>query len=127
MAVGMSAATINALLDAIFNAEEYVIDSAWVQLHIGDPGANGTANGATETTRKLCPMGAASGGSISNNAEIEWVGIAGSEDATYFTLWDASTGGTFIGSGEISADAYTAGGSYVIAVGDLTVSITPAS
>jgi type IV secretory pathway TrbL component len=62
--------------------------NVYIKLHTGDPGANGTANAATETTRKEVTFASASAGSIASDAAVTWTSIAGSEDATYFTAWD---------------------------------------
>lgn len=128
MAVGLSAATANALLDALGNATNYTADSeVWVKLHTADPGSAGTANAATETTRKQASFGAASGGSMTNDSALTWTSIAGSEDATHFSAWSASTNGTFRFSGTITANAYTAGDTYTVAIGALTVSFNTAA
>ena len=128
MAVGLSAATANAFLNALGNATNYTADSeVWVQLHVGDPGAAGTANTATETTRKLTSFGAASGGSMANDAAVSWTNIAGSQDATHFSAWSASSSGTFRFSGLITANAYTAGDTLTYGVGAFTVTFNTAA
>lgn len=128
MALGLSAATANAFLDALGNATNYTADSeVWVKLHVGDPGSAGTANAAAETTRKQASFGAASGGSMTNDGALTWTNISGSEDATHFSAWSASTNGTFRFSGTITANAYTAGDTYTIGVGGLTVSFNTAA
>lgn len=127
MATGMSTATCNSILDAIGNATAYSIATPYIQLHTADPGASGTTAVATETTRKLVSFGAASGGAISNDAAITWTAVAGSEDFTHWTLWTASTAGTFIGSGTVTANAVTAGDTFTIPIGDLDITLTVAS
>jgi hypothetical protein len=127
MATGMSTATCDSILDAIGNNTSYAIATPYVQLHVGDPGAAGTSNVATETTRKLVSFGAASGGAISNDAAITWTGVAGTEDFTHWTLWTASSGGTFIGSGTVTANAVVAGDTFTIPTGDLDITLTVAS
>jgi hypothetical protein len=126
MAVGFAAAAANKMLDAITGRATYTAETAvYAQLHIGDPGAAGTANTATETTRKAVTFGsAASGGAISNTAAITWTSISGSQDATHVSLWTASSGGTFLGSGTITANSYTAGDTFEIPIGDLDITIT---
>lgn len=100
----------------------------WVQLHTAAPGAAGTTAVATETTRKqVTSWGTASGGSQASAAALTWTSIAGSQDATHFTTWTASTAGTFGYSGTITANAYTAGDTFTIASGALTASLTLAS
>src|SRR5687768_4828109 len=96
MATGLSAATANAFLDALFNATNYTADAeAWMKLHTGDPGAAGTANAATETTRKQISCSAAASGAITSDAALTWTNVAGSEDYTHYSVWSASTAGTF--------------------------------
>lgn len=123
MALGLSSTVANGLLNALCRGTNYTAPTAvWVQLHIGDPGAAGTSNAATETARKQATFGsAASGGTISNTVAINWNPITGSQDATHYSAWDASTSGNFLFSGTITANAYTAGDNYQIAIGDLDV------
>lgn len=121
MPTGISAAGANTALDAIRT------DTPFVQLHVGDPGAAGTSNVATETTRKSVTFGAASGGSMTNSAQVQWTNIAGSQDATHFSIWNASSAGTFKMSGTITANAYTAGDTYTAAISAITLTISVAS
>jgi hypothetical protein len=127
MAEGISSYAATATLNAICNNTSFAVATPYLKLHIGAPGAAGTANPATETTRKLVSFGAGSSGAISNDADIVWTNIAGGEDATHWSLWDASTGGNFLGSGTISANAYTAGDTYTIPTGDLDITMPIAS
>lgn len=128
MTVGLSATVANGLLDALGNAANYTAPTAvWIKLHTADPGSAGTSNAATETTRKQASFAAASGGSMASDAAITWTTIAGSEDATHFSAWDASTNGNFLFSGTITANAYTAGDTYTVASGALTVSLNTAA
>lgn len=129
MALGLSAAYANKFLDFIGNATAAgtAPTGVFVKLHVGDPGAAGTANPAVETTRQAASFGAASGGSMANDAAITWTAIAGSEDPGFFSAWDASTAGTFLLSGTITANAYTAGDTYTVAIGAMTVSLSTAA
>ena len=127
MATGISAYLANAWLDALGNATSFSVTTAYVKLHVGDPGANGTGNAATETTRKAVSFAAASNGALASDADVTWTNIAGSQDATHFTAWDNATTGNFLFSGTITGNAYTAGDTYTISSGGLTVSLTVAS
>jgi len=127
MATGISAYLANAWLDALGNATSFSVTTAYVKLHVGDPGANGTGNAATETTRKAVSFAAASAGALASDADVTWTNIAGSQDATHFTAWDNATTGNFLFSGTITGNAYTAGDTYTISSGALTVSLTVAS
>jgi hypothetical protein len=127
MATGISNYLANKWLDALGNATAFSVTTAYVKLHIGDPGAAGTSNAATETTRKSASFAAATNGAIASDADITWTNIAGSEDATHFTAWDNATTGNFLFSGTITGNPYTAGDTYTIASGALSVSLTIAS
>lgn len=125
MATGISAAGANTALDAIRT------DTPFVQLHVGDPGAAGTANVATETTRKAVVFDAPSGGVMANSAPLQWVNIAGPggvtpEDVTHFTIWNALSGGTFKFSGLVTATPFYAGNTYTIGVGDCVLTVNGA-
>ena len=127
MATGISSYLANAWLDAVGNNTSYAVGTVYVKLHVGDPGVNGTSSPATETTRKAASFAAASSGSIASDADITWTNIAGSQDATHFTAWDNVSAGNFLFSGTVTANAYTAGDTFTIASGSLTVSLTLAS
>jgi hypothetical protein len=130
MAVGLASATAASILDALANQTNYTAPTAlWIQLHTADPGAAGTTAVATETDRVDITtfFAAASGGTCTTNAAITWTNVAGSEDFTHYTVWSASTNGTFYWSGTVTANAVTAGDTFTIAAGDLDLSISTAS
>jgi hypothetical protein len=127
MATGISAYLANAWLNALGNATSFSVTTAYVKLHVGDPGSAGTSNAATETTRKSVSFAAASNGALASDADVTWTNIAGSQDATHFTAWDNLTTGNFLFSGTITGNAYTSGDTYTISSGGLTVSLTVAS
>lgn len=112
------------ILDLVFNATAYSGQSTvYVQLHIGDPGETGASNVATETTRKAVTFGAASGGAISSDAAATWTNVAGTEDYTFISLWDAATVGNCLWSGAMTANAVTAGDTFTIASGDIDITL----
>ena len=87
--------------------------NAYLQLHTSDPGETGASNVASETTRKVTAWSAASSGSISISAEVEWTNVSATETYTHWSLWDASSGGNCLFYGELSASAVmTAGDSF---------------
>ena len=97
----------------------------YAKLHTGDPGEDGTANAATETTLKEVQFGAASGGVIALSNAPSWTNVAGTEDFAYVSLWDGSTGpGTdnCLGSGAITANAVVAGDTFNLTA--LTITLT---
>ena len=127
MATGLAQATSTAVLDAICRNVSYAVSAVWIKLHTGDPGSAGTSNAATETTRKQATFSAAASGAITTSGALTWTGVAGSEDYTHYSAWTASTAGTFLFSGTITADAITAGATFTIAAGDLDLAFGIAS
>jgi len=130
MAVGLASAVSNALLDALVNQANYTAPTAiWIQLHTGDPGSAGTANVATETTRKdvTSSFSAASAGAVTNDVAVTWTDVAGSEDFTHWSLFSASSAGTFYLSGTVTANAVTAGDTFTLPVGDIDLTLSTAS
>lgn len=117
MAEGWGAAAANAALDTLGSTYP------WIKLHVGAPGSNGTANAAAETTRKQATFGAASGGAMTTTAQLQWTNVAGSEDYTHYSMWSASTGGTFGHSGTVTANAVAGGDTFTILVGDFDVTL----
>jgi len=121
VAVGWSSTAGNAALTTLVGTY------TWAQLHVGDPGANGTANVAVETDRVQVTWGSSAGGLVSNTAQVQWTNVAGTEDYTHISLWTASSAGTFGFSGTVTANAVVTGDTFTIPVGDLDVSVTLAS
>jgi len=116
----------NSVLDAVARAVAYSEAGVWVKLHLGDPGAAGTANPAANTTRQQATFGAAATGrAISNTASVEWTSVPNAETYTHVSLWDASTAGNFLGRDDLSAPAaMDVGDTFRIPIGDLDLTIT---
>lgn len=133
MAVGLSATIANDFLEWLFNASATAAAPAniWIQLHTADPGAAGTTAVAGNATRKdlTAAMGTAASGAITNTSAITWTSgeVDTSEDYTHWSLWDASTAGTFLCSGLMTANAVTIGDEFTIPVGDLDASFATAA
>lgn len=127
MAAGISSYCAGKLLEATCKATAFSVTTVYIQLHTATPGAAGTTAIATETRRMACTFAAASAGSIASNADVVWTSIAGSQTATFFTAWDASTVGNFLFSGSVTGNAYNAGDTFTITSGTLVASLTLAS
>lgn len=124
MTVGVSVAFANQILNAYVNATGLTVTEVWIKLHIGDPGAAGTANPAVETTRQQFIGAAPSGGAVSNATDLLWALVTGSEDYTHWSSWNDETGGSFLQSGTLTSDPVTAGDTFVIPAGDLDITVT---
>ena len=79
--------------------------SIYAKLHTGDPGEDGTANAAGETTRQAITFAAPSNpaGTMASNADTTWTNVSTSETYAYVSLWDASVAGNCLGSGALTA------------------------
>lgn len=127
MAVGLASGIANSILDALCRSVTWTEPAAfYVKLHTGDPGAAGTSNAATETTRQAVTFSAASSGAITNSAAVEWTSVSTTETYSHVSFWDASSAGTFLGSDDLAASkAVDAGDDFTIPAGDLDLNITP--
>lgn len=129
MTIGASAATCEAELSATFQATAFSVTTLYVQLHTGDPGAAGTANIATNNTRKsaagcfgTAPSVSSGVVTIANDALIgTWTSVPATETYSHASFWDASTSGTFRGSATITGGAVTIGDTFDIPVGDCVI------
>lgn len=130
MATGLASAQAAGILDALGNATNYTAPTAfWIQLHTADPGAAGTTAIAGNATRKQVSFGAASGGAIANDVAVSWTAgeVDSSEDYTHWSAWTASSAGTFICSGTMTANAVVIGDTFTIPIGDLDLTLTVAA
>lgn len=101
MAVGLAATTfadkvLNHMLRAVASTAPA---GTFAKLHIGDPGAAATANASSVTTRPAVTFSASSAGSCALAATFPaWASWAGTspETVTHFSIWDASSAGTFL-------------------------------
>lgn len=96
------------ILNAVFKNDKAsfpAITTVYVKLHKGDPGENGTANAATETTRQSAAFNAASGGSIVSSATVSWTNVSTTETITHISFWDNSTAGNCLGSASLNVSA----------------------
>ena len=133
MATGLSSSIADDFLDYIFNgtATPTAPTGCFIQLHTADPGAAGTTSVAGNATRKdlRAAVPAASGGAIASDVALTWTTseVDTSEDYTHWSAWSASTNGTFLCSGTITANAVTSGDEFTIPIGDFDVSLSVAS
>lgn len=112
----------NKLLDHIRGGTAFSQPAGiYMQLHLGDPGEDCTANPATVTTRQAVAFAtAASLGSIPNTATVTFSAYSTAETVTYFSLWDASTAGNPLGSGSCGSHAMGVGDTLSFAIGAVT-------
>jgi hypothetical protein len=100
----MSAYLRDKLLDHVYGGPGLAQPTyVWVKLHVGDPGASGLANAATEATRKQLVCGAALGGSKANSSPMQWNNYPAAETISHASVWDASTLGNCLEYGPLNA------------------------
>jgi hypothetical protein len=121
MALGLSPVAGVALLT------DWATTYRYVKLHVGDPGPNGTANAATNTTRIQTDWGTPDSSTpgvvtMTHTDDLPWVGVPASEDYTHVSVWDSLSGGVFGGSGLITADPVTVGNNFTLPAGAVNVS-----
>lgn len=116
---GLVDAGKNALLNGLAASVSYV------SLHTADPGLSGSAEvtgGAY--TRETSLWAAAASASVSTSASVVF-DVPGSTTINHLGYWSASSGGTFFGSRALdTAQTYATAGTYTIAAGNITETIT---
>ena len=97
----------------------------FVSLHTADPstdGSNEVSGGSY--TREGVSWASAASGSISTSASVVF-DVPGSTTITHLGYWSASTSGTFYGSRALDTNqTFATAGTYTIATGNITESIT---
>ena len=131
MTVGFGATSVlNKWLDVIRTggATFTATTNVYIQIHTGDPGAAGTSNvSAGSTTRAVVNHNAPSAGSMTiTGTNPAYTNGGTSETITHISAWTASSGGTFLYSGALSASKAWSSGD-TLTVTTLTVSVTPAA
>jgi hypothetical protein len=101
---GLSDTYKDDILDLVLRNQSFTPPATvYTKLYLGAPGGAGTANAATETTRKATTFVAASGGSITLSGSVSWTSVSTSETYSHIGFWTASTAGTFMGSAALDS------------------------
>lgn len=130
MTVGFSTVnTVNAWLNVLRGTSAATftgVTTLFIQLHTGDPGASGTANVSSTTTRQALNYAAAGSGSQAITGTTQWTSWAGTngEVVTHISIWGASTAGTFYYSVALTASKTVNTGD-TLTQSTLSVSIAP--
>lgn len=96
--------------------------TVYLKLHTDDPGEDGTANPAAETTRQSVSWSAAASGSIGSSATVTWTNVSTTEIYSHWSLWDNASTGNCLWTGGLSSSAsVTAGDTFQIT--SLTLSL----
>ena len=110
-------ALLNTLRGTSFSAA-----AVYLKLHTADPGEAGTTAAATEATRKAVTCSAASSGSMTSSATVEWTNVSTTETYSHWSLWDDVSAGNCLWTGALaSSAAVTAGDTFQITSLTLTL------
>ena len=100
---GSAVASANTALDGLVGT--------FIQVHVGDPGAAGTTNQASVTTRPGLTWGASVNGTKAITNQPAWANWAGTtQTITHVSQWTASSGGTFKRSDPVANPVVIAAG-----------------
>ena len=103
--------------------------AVYCSLHNGDPGDDGTGGTEVTTTissgnRIAITFGAVTAKAIANSATVDFGTAAAAGTVDYFGVWDAATGGNFIGGAALATARTVAIGNPIsFDVGALTVGL----
>lgn len=117
--MALSNAGKDALLEGLASVAVYA------SLHTGDPSTTG-ANELTGGTysRESISWGGASAGTVLNDANVVF-DVPAAATISYVGYWSAATSGTFYGARLLDeAQTFATAGTYTIAVGNLSESIS---
>lgn len=128
MATGLAAGIAQSILDALCRSVAWSDPAGFfVKLHTGDPGAAGANNAFGDTTRKSATFAAAaSDGTITTSANLDWTAVSAAGTVTHVSFWDAVSAGTFLGSDDLATPRTLAiGDNFTILAGDVDLSLAP--
>lgn len=97
----------NAILDHVFGPTPLAAPAGrYVSLHSADPGETGASELATANgyARQAAAFDAAAAGVTQNNGAVTFTNTGSAwSAATHFGVWDAVSGGNFLGGGALAA------------------------
>jgi hypothetical protein len=128
--VSLSDYAEKAILDHVFGPTPLTAPAGrYVSLHSADPGENGASELAASNgyARQAATFAAASlgAGTTSNSGVVTFTNTGSAwTTATHFGVWDAVSGGNFLGGGDLPVDKTVgAGDTASFAIGALDVSL----
>lgn len=108
--------------------EALIDETIWVSAHTASPGltgANEVSGGSPAYARKQLTYGAAASGAadISASATLD---IPASTSVTFLGIWDAVTGGVFLGQSSIATETFGSQGTLEVTEAELNLNNDPA-
>lgn len=126
MTVGLSATGLaNKILNHLTGGTAWTQPSGvYIKLHLGDPGANGTANPSAVTSRAAATFAAASAGAIALTGTNPSWSMSATETVSHISVWDASTSGNFLWSSQLAV-AKSVGSGDTLTLNSCGLSLSP--
>ena len=126
MSTGLHAANLaNRWLDMLGGTAFTAPTNTYVKLHTGDPGSAGTTAASGTTTRQQITWSAAASGSKSMSGTLSWTSwAAGTETISHISIWDNSTAGNVLWTGQLSSSKTVNNGD-TLNITSLTAALTP--
>lgn len=115
----------NKFLDAAFNNTSYAAGAdPYISLHTANPGETGTSEVTGGSyARVQAAFGAAASGVVTNSANIDFSGMPAAT-VTHVGVWDDGSAGNHLWNGPLTSSVVvSAGATFRIAAGNLTVSL----
>lgn len=128
MTVGLASGVAQSILDSLCRAVSWTAPAAfYVKLHTADPGAAGSTGAFGDTTRKAATFSAAaSDGTITTTADLNWTAVSAAGTVTHVSFWSASSAGTYLGSDDLATSRVLAiGDNFTILAGDVDLALSP--
>lgn len=106
------------LLEKAFLGQDFSVANRWASLHTADPGKTGASEASGDPYARIAADSytavddSGSAKRVRNTGALSFQVPAGTY--THIGLWDAASGGNFLGGGELSAPAVMAQGDFVI-------------
>lgn len=106
------------LLEKVFLGQDFAVTEHWISLHSADPGATGLneASGGPYARKALTQFTAVDDDGVAKrvrNVPPLFIQVAAGT-YTHLGLWDAVSGGNFLGGGPLSSPATVNDGDFVI-------------
>lgn len=114
MAVGLSSTTMDNILNTFRGTTYTAPAGVFVQVHVGDPGAAGTANPSAVTSRQSATFAAPTTdgtGRAINLSNTPTFSMTATETISHISLWSATSAGTFLQSAALTSSVPVINGS----------------
>lgn len=103
MTTGITSYLANSWLNLLRGTAFTAPSGLYVKLHVGDPGAAGTANASAVTGRIQGTFAAPAGGAISLTSMASQFAMTATETISHVSVWDAATGGNCLWTAALGA------------------------